>query len=193
MIEGFAFHSGVFSRPEFSDLSSLISTLPLEQTKIRVFGKEYPAPRLTAWMGSTPYVYSGILHEPAAMPSWLQELSKEVAEICNLDSGFNSVLANLYRDGKDSVAFHADDEPELGECPVIASVSFGSTRTFAVRAKKPHEQKYAHPCSTKWRVPLEHGDLLVMRGNSQRDYLHAVPKTTRPVGQRLNLTFRVCA
>lgn len=191
MIEGFSFHSGVFARPEFSDLPLLVSALPLGQTTIRVFGKEYPTPRLTAWMGSTSYVYSGILHEPAAMPSWLQELSKEVSEICN--SGFNSVLANLYRDGKDSVAFHSDDEPELGKCPVIASVSFGATRTFAVRAKKPYEQQYEHQKSTRWRVPLEHGDLLVMRGNSQRDYLHAVPKTTRPVGQRLNLTFRVCA
>ena len=94
---------------------------------------------------------------------------------------FNSCLANLYRDGSDSMGFHSDDEPELGPEPTIASVSLGARRRFVLRHRVTRE---------RWTWDLGEGDLLVMRDESQRDYAHAVPKTTRPVGPRMNLTFR---
>ena len=95
---------------------------------------------------------------------------------------FNSVLLNRYRTGKDSVNWHADDKPGFGERPVIASVSFGGTRAFQLRHKERKELKAS--------VELTHGSLLVMRGGTQANWVHQVPKTTRPVEERLNLTFR---
>ncbi|MBP9129397.1 MAG: alpha-ketoglutarate-dependent dioxygenase AlkB, partial [Steroidobacteraceae bacterium] len=95
---------------------------------------------------------------------------------------YNSVLLNLYRDGRDGMGWHADDEPELGREPVIASVSFGATRRFKLR----HRRSRIAACT----LDLAHGDLLLMAGVTQHLYLHAVPKTARPVGARVNLTFR---
>ena len=94
---------------------------------------------------------------------------------------FNSCLANLYRDGTDSMGYHSDDEPELGPEPTIASVSLGARRRFVLRHRATRE---------RWTWELGGGDLLVMRDESQRDYAHAIPKTARPIGPRMNLTFR---
>jgi alkylated DNA repair dioxygenase AlkB len=95
---------------------------------------------------------------------------------------YNSVLLNLYRDGRDGMGWHADDEPELGREPVIASVSFGATRRFKLRHRRSR--------SAASTLDLAHGDLLLMAGATQHHYVHAVPKTARPVGARVNLTFR---
>ena len=138
-----------------------------------------PTPRLTAWMGDHAYRYSGLTNEPQPWPPALATLRDRLSE--ELGAPFNSCLANLYRDGSDSMGYHADDEPELGPQPVIASISLGARRRFALRHRTSRQ---------RWTWELGEGDLLVMSGESQRDYLHAVPKTARPVGPRMNLTFR---
>src|SRR5690606_30273743 len=99
-----------------------------------------------------------------------------------LGTGFNSVLANLYRDGRDAMGWHSDDEPELGPAPVIASVSLGATRRFVLKHRRKPDRKLA--------LELPAGSLLVMAGATQRNYRHALPRTARPVGGRINLTFR---
>ena len=96
--------------------------------------------------------------------------------------GFNSVLANLYRDGRDRMGWHSDDERELGPRPVIASLSLGACRRFVLRHRRE--------VSSKLAIELPHGSLLVMRGETQRHYRHALPATAKPVGPRINLTFR---
>jgi alkylated DNA repair dioxygenase AlkB len=96
---------------------------------------------------------------------------------------FNSVLLNFYRNGRDAMGWHSDDEPELGMNPVIASVNLGATRRFMLRYKTDHQFKY--------ELELQHGSLLIMRGALQHFWQHQVPKTNRPLPSRINLTFRV--
>ena len=140
-------------------------------------------PRLTAWYGDegTGYIYSGIRNVPLPWTPALIEVKRAIEPLSGVV--FNSVLLNRYRTGKDSVSWHADDEPEFGDQPVIASVSFGSTRSFQLKHKKRKELKVS--------VELTHGSLLIMRGGTQANWLHQIPKTGRPVEERLNLTFRV--
>lgn len=173
---GFRLMKGAVGVPAVEDA---IASLAWEQPKIRVYGREHLTPRLVSWMGEGSYAYAGQRHEPAPMPAWIFM----VRAFVQMQTGahFNSVLANLYRDGRDSVAYHADDEPELGERPTIASVTIGAARAFVIKSRATGE---------RWTVQLGHGDLLVMSGCSQADYLHAIPKTARPVGPRMNLTFR---
>ena len=161
-------------------LADLDETTAWRQETIQMYGKSIPVPRLTAWYGDpgTSYTYSKITMDPEP---WTPPLS-EIKTAVEVETGatFNSVLLNLYRDGGDSVAWHSDDEAELG--PVIASVSFGDTRTFQLRhASRP---------DLRLDVPLTHGSLLVMRGPTQLHWQHQVPKTSRRVGPRINLTFR---
>lgn len=139
-------------------------------------------PRLTAWYADpgTTYSYSGVTHH--AIP-WTPELLavKKRAE-ATAGTTWNSLLLNLYRDGRDSIGFHADDEPELGTNPVIGSISLGAERRFVLK----------HPASGETReLTLLHGSLLVMGGASQHHWRHGVPKTRKPVGPRINLTFRL--
>jgi alkylated DNA repair dioxygenase AlkB len=150
-----------------------------EQHTITLYGRSVPTPRLTAWMADAPYRYSGIVNEPAPWPQALVELLERLLDELGVD--FNSCLANFYRDGTDSMGYHSDDEPELGHRPTIASISLGDRRRFVLR----HRISRA-----RWSWELGQGDLLVMRDESQSHYAHAVPKTSRPVGPRLNLTFR---
>lgn len=150
-----------------------------EQHEITLFGRTLPTPRLTAWMGDAAYVYSGVRNEPAPWQPALLRLRERLSAELGVD--FNSCLANLYRDGSDSMGYHSDDEPELGPEPVIASVSLGARRRFLLRHRSTRE---------RWAWDLGAGDLLVMRADSQSAYAHAVPKTSRPVGPRMNLTFR---
>ena len=161
-------------------LDRLSAGIAWEQHAITLFGRTVPTPRLTAWMGDVAYTYSGVVNPPAPWPGELAELRHRLSTELGVD--FNSCLANLYRDGSDSMGFHSDDEPELGPEPTIASVSLGDRRRFVLRHRTTRE---------RWTWDLGAGDLLVMRDESQRDYAHAVPKTTRPVGPRMNLTFRV--
>jgi alkylated DNA repair dioxygenase AlkB len=138
-------------------------------------------PRLTAWYANPglTYSYSGVTHQ--AVP-WTPELL-DVKRRAELAAGttWNSLLLNFYRNGRDSIGFHADDEPELGTNPVIGSISLGAERRFVLK----------HPASgEKLELELPHGSLLVMGGTSQHHWRHGVPKTRKPVGPRINLTFR---
>lgn len=149
---------------------------------ILIFGERRRVPRLLAWHGEpgTAYTYSGTMHEP--LP-WTPELRAMLDRVQTLTRHrFNSVLLNLYRDGRDSMGWHADDETELGREPAIASVSLGATRRFKLRHRRLN--------GVGATLELAHGDLLLMAGGTQHAYVHAVPKTARPIGERINLTWR---
>lgn len=160
----------------------LLDTTPWRHEHIQMYGREVPIPRLSSWHGDPghAYTYSGITMESQPSTAAIAEVQASVEE--RVGAPFNSVLANLYRGGSDSVAWHSDDEPELGRDPVIASVSFGATRTFQLRHRTERDQRFD--------IDLHHGSVLVMRGTTQHVWHHQLPKTTKPVGARINLTFR---
>ncbi|XP_055953982.1 uncharacterized protein LOC129989457 [Argiope bruennichi] len=157
---------------------------------IVIRGVEYPQPRLVAWYGPHPYSYAGTTLEAREMPNTIREI-KEKVEASLQEHGINvelnSVLLNLYRNGKDSVAWHSDDEFTLGVCPTIASVSLGETRKFEMRPKRNVENVNT---SDILFVNLTHGSLIVMDGCMQKDWQHRVPKEYHDKGERINLTFR---
>ena len=166
--------------PDATETFVLLHTeLAWEQRDITMFGRTMPMPRLTAWMGEGSYTYSGITHGPAPWPRTISAIRDRL--IAEFGGSFNSCLANLYRDGSDSMGWHSDNEPELGPRPTIASVNFGARRSFVLRHRRTKQ---------RWTYELGEGDLLIMRDESQEEYAHAVPKTARPVGPRINLTFR---
>lgn len=160
--------------------SLLTSSAPWEQKQVYVGGAWRDQPRLICWMGDRVYTYSRLRLEPVAFAvvPGMSALAQAVAQKTGV--AFNCCLGNLYRDGRDSIGMHADDEPELGSRPVIASVSLGATRTFKLVRKDK---------SARLQVPLTHGSLLVMRGDSQRDWMHGIDKEPG-AGARINLTFR---
>ncbi len=169
--------------PNAAILDRLIAEIPWRQENITLFGKTHLQPRLLCWMGDPgcAYAYSGTRHEPERWHPLVAELRGRVEKASG--ETFNSVLLNLYRDGQDSMGFHADDEPELGARPVIASLSFGAERVMHFRHR--HDRNLP----TR-RLPLPDGSLLVMRGDTQANWKHAIPKTRKPIGPRVNLTFR---
>lgn len=160
----------------------LRTEIPWEVHRIRLFGKEVASPRLSCWIGDpgATYRYSGAIFEPRPWPEALRPFRIRLAD--ELGTDFNSVLANLYRDGNDGMGWHRDDEPELGPAPVIASLSLGAGRRFLLKSLRTPGERVA--------VELTHGSLLVMRAGTQQHYRHALPKTKRAVGERINLTFR---
>lgn len=160
----------------------LLAGIAWRQEIATVMGRRVPVPRLTAWHGEAAYVYSGIRLEPAPWTAPLLEL-KAIAERL-AGQPFDSVLLNLYRSGRDSVAWHADDEPGLGRNPVIASLSLGATRRFHLRHRRS---------GARLALDLPHGSCLIMAGAIQHHWLHQLPKTARAVGPRINLTFRSMA
>ena len=162
-------------------LAALVSNVPWETHRIRLFGREVDSPRLSCWIGDpgARYRYSGTLFEPHPWPDALLPVRERLSHA--LDHPIDSVLANRYRDGRDGMGWHRDDEPELGSRPVIASLSLGATRRFSLKSIDG-----AH----RLALDLPHGSLLVMRGRTQERYRHALPKTARAVGERVNLTFR---
>jgi alkylated DNA repair dioxygenase AlkB len=163
-------------------LQQLWQEIPWQQKTITLFGRQVLQPRMTAW-ASDPgvnYTYSGLDLLPAAWHPELQVLRDDLS--AGLGTRFNSVLANAYRTGQDSMGWHSDNEPELGREPVIASISLGQQRRFLIRRSGSGPSK---------RLELEHGSLLLMQGNSQHLWQHSVPKTKKPCGLRINLTFRV--
>ncbi len=178
------YHSQFFS-PEEADnfYEHLLDTLAWEQKPIRIFGKELMQPRLVAWYGDSgiSYSYSGIRLEALPWDPILWKIKEQVE--ASVGNTFNSVLCNLYRDGKDSMGWHADDEPELGPEPCIASVSLGAERYFHLKHKSNKELP-----TTK--ILLEHGSLLLMHGPTQTHYKHQLPKTRKVPTPRINLTFR---
>lgn len=144
-------------------------------------GRGRPFPRLTAWYADagTSYSYSGVTHRGQGWPAELLEIKRQVEVAAGV--AFNSLLLNLYRDGRDSIGFHADAEPELGLNPVVGSVSLGSVRDFVLKHIETKQTL---------KYPLAHGSLLVMGGTCQHHWLHGIPKTKAAVGERINLTFR---
>jgi alkylated DNA repair dioxygenase AlkB len=174
-------------RPAEADalLAALRLQIDWRQEDILIFGERKRVPRLVAWHGEpgTAYTYSGTVHEPLPWTSELQQVRQRAEELTG--HRYNSVLLNLYRDGRDGMGWHADNEPELGPEPAIASLSLGATRRFKLRHRRVR--------ATAVTLDLAHGDLLLMAGRTQQAWVHAVPKTARPVAERINLTFRqVC-
>ena len=175
---------GFFTKAECEALiPSLKTNIRWNQETIQMYGKLLNTPRLTAWYGdnSKTYAFSGKKYDPYPWTDELLFIKSRVDAATGIN--FNSVLLNLYRNGNDSVAWHADDEPELGVNPVIASVSFGQIRRFDIRHKTDKKQKYS--------VELENGSLLIMKGDLQHQWEHQVPKSAKALGERINLTFRV--
>ena len=175
----------VFSSSQSQALqASLQSEIAWRQDEIVMYGKAIPIPRLTAWYGDPGcvYTYSRITMQPCAWIEPLLVIKSRVDQLCGLT--FNSVLLNWYRDGADAMSWHSDDEPELGPAPIIASVSLGAERVFKIR-RKPH-----HKGNPSRSIPLADGSVLVMAGTTQQDYEHALARTAKPVGSRINLTFR---
>lgn len=165
----------------FQDLENKIKW---QQDYITLFGKTHLQPRLMAWYGDRGkiYTYSGITMYPH---DWIKSLSiikEKIEPVAQVK--FNSVLLNLYRDGKDSMGWHSDNEKELGKQPIIASVSFGGERRFLLKSRDKKDNSIGE-------IRLSHGSLLIMGGETQEYWLHQIPKTTKPVAPRINLTFRV--
>ena len=161
----------------------LRDTIDWETHVIRLFGREVASPRLSCWIGDAgvSYVYSRTRFEPHPWPPALAAVRERVAQACG--APFNSVLANLYRDGRDAMGWHSDDEPELGREPVIASLSLGAERRFVFRRKSSRG-----PAALELHLP--HGSLLRMAGAKQRFYSPELPRATRVSAPRINLTFR---
>ena len=163
-------------------LNTLKKNIKWKQDYIRFYGKSHPVPRLTAWYGDNnkTYTYSGIPMTPNPWNTELLEIKNKVDQYAKIH--FNSVLLNCYRTGNDSVSWHSDDEKELGDQPIIGSVSFGGTRKFRLRNKKNKELKH--------NIELVNGSLLIMSELTQQYWEHEIPKTKKMVGERINLTFR---
>jgi alkylated DNA repair dioxygenase AlkB len=160
----------------------LKNTIPWQQDPIKVFGKTYLQPRLTSLhsINKNEYSYSNITMESKPMTAELRYLKNQISNI--LINDFNTVLLNHYRDGKDSNGWHADNEKELGVNPVIGSVSLGQERVFHLKHKKNKTDRF--------KIMLQHGSLLIMSGSMQHNWLHQIPKTSRVINDRINLTFR---
>jgi len=153
------------------------------QKIVNMYDKQVITPRLSAWYADADtYDYTSI--RKSRPNRWTPELlmiKSMVEPIARVE--FNSVLLNYYRDGNDSVAWHSDNEKALGTHPTIASVTFGQVRSFDIRNKTDHSEKYS--------VRLEHGSLLLMKGDLQSNWDHRIAKSTKPMKPRLNLTFRI--
>jgi len=153
-----------------------------QQERIQMYGQSVDIPRLSAWYGDAHkvYTYSGLRSDPLPWTAGMLEIKKIAEQRCEYK--FNSALANLYRDGSDGVAWHSDNESELGRSPVIGSVSLGESRTFQMKHKTKKNLNFS--------MQLEAGSLLLMKGETQNNWLHQVPKTTKALNERINLTFR---
>jgi alkylated DNA repair dioxygenase AlkB len=164
-------------------LTRLINETTWRSESISLYGRTVLQPRLIAWYGDPGqhYAYSGIQLAPEVWTPLLLEIKKTVESIVGAD--FNSVLLNYYRNQRDSIGMHSDDEPELGKEPIIASVSLGDPRTFVLRHKANSDLKPI-------QIPLESGSLLVMRGATQKYWKHGINKSVQACGPRVNLTFR---
>jgi alkylated DNA repair dioxygenase AlkB len=162
-------------------LDALIVELDWQTQYFTIYGRTVPMPRLIAMYGPAGYRYSGVVHPPKALPDRLEAIRRHVESVTGRT--FNSVLANLYRDGRDAVGWHRDSDYAHGGQPDIASVSFGATRRFELRGGGAHTRE-------RVTIDLESGSVLLMSGDAIARWWHRIAKTTRPVGPRVNLTFR---
>src|SRR6266511_4315247 len=172
-----------FSPKESADfLYRLRSEIPWRQDYLNYYGRQVPLPRLTAWYGDPEkaYNYSHIHNRPRLWTELLRTIKTRVEAVSGAE--YNSVLLNLYRSGRDSVSWHRDDEPELGDDPIIASLSFGAARVFQMRRLGRSTQQID--------LQLTDGSLIVMGRGTQRFWEHRIPKTQEVVEARINLTFR---
>jgi alkylated DNA repair dioxygenase AlkB len=172
-----------YQKPEADILfKKLLSETDWIQDDITVFGKTYKQPRLTALYGESQqqYRYSNIVMHPEPFTDIISSIKNKVEK--ETKTTFNAVLLNLYRDGADSNGWHADNEKELGKNPVIASLSLGQNRPFHFKHRHLKEERY--------KLLLEHGSLLIMKGEMQHYWLHQIAKTKKQINQRINLTFR---
>lgn len=183
--DGLLYHLPHFLAPDAASalLGHLTTSLDWQQHRLKLFGRDVLTPRLCAWYGDTDarYGYSGQTLEPLPWTAPLAAVRQRLQAM--LGCPLNGMLANLYRDGADSMGWHSDDEASLGPRPVIVSLSLGATRRFVLRHRRRRELQTLS-------LALEHGSLLVMAGDTQRHWQHAVPKTRAAVGVRINLTFR---
>jgi alkylated DNA repair dioxygenase AlkB len=178
------YYPNFFDKEEADSIfEQLVNEIPWQQDDITVFGKTHPQPRLTALFGNNgiSYSYSNIKMQPHPWNILLQRIKSKVETVSK--TSFTTVLLNKYRNGKDSNGWHADNEKELGTNPIIASLSFGAERNFQL--------KHNTDLSLKKSIILEHGSLLLMKGTTQHFWKHQIPKTSKPIGSRINLTFRV--
>lgn len=161
---------------------ALMQEIAWEEGEIMLFGQRRKIPRLQAWHGNAglSYTYSGVRLDPSSWTPTLTKIRKRVEAAS--ETQYNSVLLNLYRDGQDSMGWHADDEAELGDNPTIASVSFGGERMFHLRHASRERETV--------RISLGDGSLLIMSGSLQHHWQHQIPKTRKLVAPRINLTFR---
>jgi alkylated DNA repair dioxygenase AlkB len=178
------YRPGLFNEQESDSLlQKFIAETPWKQRMQRIYDKDIITPRLTAWYGD-PEVYDYASLTQSKPNYWTPELlmiKNKIEPLAGIQ--FNSVLLNYYRDGNDSVAWHSDREDVLGKNPVIASVSFGQVRSFDIRSKQHHHEKYS--------VQLEHGSFLLMKAGLQEHWEHRIAKSVKPMKARVNLTFRV--
>ncbi|TWO30905.1 alpha-ketoglutarate-dependent dioxygenase AlkB [Seonamhaeicola sediminis] len=178
-------YNSFFSEEEANKLfKSLQDSIQWQQDQITFYGKTYNVPRLSALYGyeGKSYSYSGIAMNPHAWTSNLLFIKKRIEMIAEVD--FTSCLLNYYRDGNDSNNWHQDNEKELGKNPIIGSVSFGQTRPFQLKHIFKKGLK-------KVDIPLTHGSFLLMKGITQHFWKHNIPKTTKTINPRINLTFRI--
>ena len=178
------YYPGFFDATESEALlNNMIGTIPWKQESIQMYGKLMKTPRLTAWYGDNDkdYTFSGTKYHPIPWTDELLIIKQKIEPVAG--TRFNSVLLNYYRDANDSVAWHSDDEYELGKNPIIASISFGQVRRFDIRHKQDKNRKFS--------IYLENGSLLIMKGNLQHHWEHRIAKSTRAMKSRVNLTFRV--
>ena len=178
------YHPNFFTAEKSTFLfEKLRNEIPWQQDNITVFGKTHRQPRLTSLFGNEgkPYSYSNIVMQPHHWNPLLMTIKNEIEAVCK--ETFTTVLLNLYRDGKDSNGWHADNEKELGKNPVIASVSFGAERMFHLQ--------HNSIADAKLKINLENGSLLIMKGETQHYWKHQIPKTAKKIAPRINLTFRI--
>jgi alkylated DNA repair dioxygenase AlkB len=157
---------------------ALVSEIPWERRATEMYGKEVAVPRMEVWVGDYPYTYSRRTYQPTAWTPTLVNLRANIE--ATIRTRFNSVLLNRYESGSDSVGWHSDDEPEMSQDHPIVSLSLGATRSFQIRKRQGPVQTFE----------LGHGSLLVMHAGMQKEWKHQIPKTKKPCGTRINLTFR---
>ncbi len=177
------YHSRFLARADCSELlAQLVQEVPWKQPAIQMYGKTLLTPRLTAWYGDSgkSYQFSGTKFNPIPWTKELFLLKEKIKAATGIS--FNSVLLNYYRNGNDSVAWHSDNERELGKDPHIASLSIGQSRRFEFRHARDHSRKYG--------LTLENGSLLIMKGDLQHHWEHRIPKSKKETAARINLTFR---
>lgn len=187
MPPGLRYLPGVLTPDECREhLAGLIAETPWEDHTFTIFGRTVAMPRRIQMYGPHGYDYSGVQHPPRPLTPRLHLLRQRVEEVLALP--FNSVLCNLYRDGQDSMGWHRDDDYPHGGQPVVASLSLGAVRRFRLRPRKRRDRPADGSASVG--IDLEDGSLVVLAGAVRTDWVHAVSRTSRPVGPRVNLTFR---